>query len=507
MTPKRTMGVLGYKFGDPMKCMTGLIRDGAGGRGESVREEAKDSQVKRDGAPAVREKQMRQDHEMPAKKRSFEEVMDILQGECELKRARESLRGDFLAKSSKAAQRSKREQVLAMAKVSVGERGHVFPLSLNTIEDVAAAIKAGGWTSGDQYVNELKMMHVEAGFEVSLQMNKLLTDCKRSLKRNRGPVKRAPEFKLDDIEPLNWMSCYTSTKSTLRPALSYAWAVIWMLREVEVSSMKWRDVTKCEVGKKITIFIPLSKCDQQGLGVRRTLQCCMNKSCFRWCCWRVWNEIFKAYRGPLRDPHEYIFQDSEHRKLSKAKMVEGWARVTNEHIQGHSARRTGAMNYVRLGMPIQELAFLGRWKSTVVLSYAEDALQSEPANRNLTNRGNSKGKKSEAAAEPSASKENVRDMPMDMKEKKPGEDLVITQLPKKLWVASTAYSSRERVWHEVEGASWDVPIETWSSVCGWPFSRNSTKVALQSQLTWSQRKCKKCQKKTRGEAREVVVAS
>ena len=63
------------------------------------------------------------------------------------------------------------------------------------------------------------------------------------------------------------------------------------------------------------------------------------------------------------------------------------------------------MNYVRLGMPIQELAFLGRWKSTVVLSYAEDALQSEPANRNLTNRGNSKGKKSEAAAEPSASKE------------------------------------------------------------------------------------------------------
>ena len=75
MTPKRTMGVLGYKFGDPMKCMTGLIRDGAGGRGESVREEAKDSQVKRDGAPAVREKQMRQDHEMPAKKRSFEEVM------------------------------------------------------------------------------------------------------------------------------------------------------------------------------------------------------------------------------------------------------------------------------------------------------------------------------------------------------------------------------------------------------------------------------------------------
>ena len=148
-----------------------------------------------------------------------------------------------------------------------------------------------------QYVNELKLMHVEAGYDVSLQMNKLLTDCKRSLKRNRGPVRRAPEFKLDDVEQLKRMLCSTSAKGTLRPALSYAWAVIWMLREIEVSATRWRDVTMCESGKRMTIFIPLSKCDQQGSGVRRTLQCCVNKSCFRWCCWRIWGEIFKAYRG------------------------------------------------------------------------------------------------------------------------------------------------------------------------------------------------------------------
>ena len=148
-----------------------------------------------------------------------------------------------------------------------------------------------------QYVNELKLMHVEAGYDVSLQMNKLLTDCKRSLKRNRGPVRRSPEFKLDDVEQLKWMLCSTSAKGTLRPALSYAWAMIWMLREIEVSATRWRDVTMCESGKRMTIFIPLSKCDQQGSGVRRTLQCCVNKSCFRWCCWRIWGEIFKAYRG------------------------------------------------------------------------------------------------------------------------------------------------------------------------------------------------------------------
>ena len=136
---------------------------------------------------------------------------------------------------------------------------------------------------------------MEAGFEVSLQMNKLLVDCKRSLRRNRGPVRRAPEVRLDDVEQLKWMLCCTGPRRTTRPALFYAWAVVWMLREIEVSAMKWRDVTRSECGKRVASFIPLSKCDQQGLGVRRTLQCSMNRSCPRWCCWRLWGEICKAY--------------------------------------------------------------------------------------------------------------------------------------------------------------------------------------------------------------------
>ena len=150
-----------------------------------------------------------------------------------------------------------------------------------------------------------------------------------------------------------------------------------MLREIEVSAMRWRDVTVNQQFKRITIFIPLSKCDQQGLGVRRALQCCMRKSCPRWCCWRVWNEIWKAYWGNERDPQEYIFQDSENKKLSD---------------QGQDGGRLGTSSRTRYTGPfsqeirgpcetghahtIQELAFVGWWKSSVVLTYAEDALQS-----------------------------------------------------------------------------------------------------------------------------------
>ena len=247
-----------------------------------------------------------------------------------------------------------------MARASLGEGRQIFPLQLSTIEDVAAAIKAGGWTSGDQYLNELKLMHIEMGFEVNLQMNKLLVDCKRSIRRNRGPVRRAPEIRLDDVAQLKWMLWCGGSKRAARPALSYAWAVIWTLREIEVSAMRWKDVTVYEIGRRVSIFIPLSKCDQQGLGVRRTLQCCMSKCCPRWSSYKVCGEIWAAYKGAGREPHEYIFGDVDGRKLTKAKMVEGWSLVSDESVQGHSARRSGAMNYVRLGMPIQELAFLGR---------------------------------------------------------------------------------------------------------------------------------------------------
>ena len=36
------------------------------------------------------------------------------------------------------------------------------------------------------------------------------------------------------------------------------------------------------------------------------------------------------------------------------------------------------MMYVREALPLQEVAFLGRWKSNVVLTYAEEALERCP---------------------------------------------------------------------------------------------------------------------------------
>ena len=519
MSTRRTLGVMVFGVMDPSNCMNQLIRN------RLQRETRHFGETSREGRPKdARQGGAEQHHGTEGKtgagkKGSFDEVMDILKGKERLAKARQELRKDFMADSSRASQKTKQEQVLAMAMEAYDSKLGPFPLTIETVENVAAAIKAVGWTSGDQYINELKLMHIEAGWDVSQQLGRALTDCKRSLKRNRGPVRRAPEFKLEDIEHVKWILTCRGPKRTVRPALSYAWAVIWMLREIEVSAMKWKDVSADWSRKRISIFIPISKCDQQALGVRRTLQCCANRTCQRWRPWRLWLELWRALHGDQREPGEFVFQDVEGKKLSKAKMVEGWAKVTVPEIQGHSARRSGAMGYVRLGMPIQELAFLGRWKSSVVLTYAEDALESEPANKNLKREDDAKPRKQSKLQEvdlgdvttmvpglPTGS--SVKRTTEEKKTEEKGKcNVVVTELPKRLWVASTAYGSRERVWHQVEEAGWDVPIETWTSICGWPFSRNSSKVILNTQLTIAQGKCKKCLRRTCGAAKEVERAS
>ena len=88
-----------------------------------------------------------------------------------------------------------------------------------------------------------------------------------------------------------------------------------------MSAMRWKDIMVDWNKKRVSIYIPVSKCDQQGLGVRRTLQCCSARTCQKWCPWKLWLELWKAFREEDTSPQEFAFQDSEGKKLSKAKMV------------------------------------------------------------------------------------------------------------------------------------------------------------------------------------------
>jgi hypothetical protein len=65
---------------------------------------------------------------------------------------------------------------------------------------------------------------------------------------------------------------------------------------------------------------------------------------------------------------------------TKAQLVADWKELFGKNSTGHFTRRSGALQYIRGGWSVSQVAFLGRWKINVILEYAKEALQSIPLN-------------------------------------------------------------------------------------------------------------------------------
>lgn len=137
----------------------------------------------------------------------------------ELKEAINSLEEGFYAESSKNGRACRVQQVLQLATQVAGS--NPFPLTWHTVVATAACLKKAKLVSADQYMGLLRTMHVEEGYEVSEYLNRIFTQCRRSLKRDRGPERRAPEFKIEEIDVkwLEWKG--KGVKAVQWPVLAY----------------------------------------------------------------------------------------------------------------------------------------------------------------------------------------------------------------------------------------------------------------------------------------------
>ena len=307
---------------------------------------------------------------------SFKAALEAARDKECMVAAVDALKKDFWSDSNRESQLSKRRLAIELAQV-VGGDWWVPPLTEYVVLGVAAALKAAGLRTAASLVNELKLWHVEQGHAVSDSLNRLLWLAKKSVSRNLGPVKRALEVKIMDLEGALWQCSWHM--DICEPVLAYAWAVIFMLRCAEVAAVRWSHVSVDKAKKFVTLRIPISKTDQTGWGVRRTLGCCGLRRCVWTCAWKVWSELLKRSTSKS----EFVFLERFESSKSTRKMTMAWQSKLKAGVTGHSARRSGAMMYVRAGLPLQEVAFLGRWKSNVVLNYAEEALEKVPANQRI----------------------------------------------------------------------------------------------------------------------------
>ena len=409
--------------------------------------------------------------------------------------ARKVLKDKFFSLLTSAAKASKRRTILEVAD-ACSEDGLIFPLSVDLLVDIAATINHTEMKAGDQYLYEVKLMHIEKGFQWTDQLERHLQMCRRALTRDRGPEDRAIEFKPENLTTKMLEQVENSRKTPKSVALSYAWSTLWMLRAIEASSLEVGHVALDHGKKSVRLYIPKSKVDQKGLGVSRCLACCCCGPCDLLCPWSLAVTILSKLRDlSSKAP---LFPSFEDKRLSQYCLVKSWSIRLEGSITGHSARRSGAMRYARLGWHIQDIAFLGRWKSSAVFRYIEQALQDVPANLRApptapSNQCTSKGtqevcekvvtvrevldaKVTEKVNDAAAKIQQMESRVSSLEESKEQEMLMLEKSKKPLWAISNSRSGK--LMHLVRQASWSLPLQDWSTGCGWKFARRHVKVEL-----------------------------
>ena len=444
---------------------------------------------------------------------NMKRAIELAKDPKKLRKAKTNFKTRFLAFNTMQSRNSKRRKVLEVMQNITG-MDDPFPVDQELLVGVGTALDEAKLQSGDQYIHEVKLMHLEAGYEWNMPMERQLYLVKNALKRHKGPEVRANEVKIEELAEEVWEKVVTYGVCHRRPAWAYAFACIWMLRAVEVVRVKAKHLEVKFEPREVCLYIPSSKTDQRGKGTRRTLRCICDEEqgCSRWCAWaNAVRCLAEHAEHKVANPEAKLFKPAKkNSQPGKAQMVKMWAKHVAEAISGHSARRSGAMYYTRCGMDVAGAMFVGRWKSSAVLRYIEDALQSMPANRKLLEKMaekdpflkedmeiRAKGDMSGRALNPGTTtpgrqpmEEAIKEVLTDMKNQcEPNELARITEV-EHLWAISTSRSNRTA--HVVTRAAWGLNLDSWSTACGWHFAEKFVKVKLMKECPEGIRVCTKC---------------
>ena len=192
--------------------------------------------------------------------------------------------------------------------------------------------------------------------------------------RDRGPRRKAPEVDAK-TRKARQSGMLPRRVPVWYPREVFLFAVVWMLREIELTQIRATDVLIDTNFERVTLIWRKSKKDQAAGGTMKVLSClCGGNKCDRECPYFVTADLmskvmrFSDGDGPLcwrKKPGLGA------EPATKSQITKSWSMAFNMKVSGHCGRRTGALNYIRLGWSIAQVAYLGRWKSGVIYDYVQ----------------------------------------------------------------------------------------------------------------------------------------
>ena len=222
--------------------------------------------------------------------------------------------------------------------------------------------------------------------------------------------------------------------------------------------------------------------DQKGLGTSRVLTClCQGAACEHECPYRVTKDLLQKVKTASPSSTSLcLIRGNAEKKANKGQIVKAWSVAYGMKVTGHSARRTGALNYIRSGWTIPQVAYLGRWSSSIIYSYAQEALESLPVNSGSQRFGNPTQMAFDENGQIAEAKNHVESLELEIAEFKRDSKNTLRVLRKEINDLSKNFGTKRdgppRVQglqsglvHENNTPITSVPPLYWRTRCGWSF--------------------------------------
>ena len=280
---------------------------------------------------------------------------------------------------------------------------------------------------------------------------------------------------------------------------SYFFAAVWMLREIELSNLEVSDLS-FPGGGVVKLWLAESKMDPEAEGTLRTLQCVCQGKCKISCPLSTSKRVVRLAEErttPQPPDGNWLVVNASGKKAKKKEIVNAWKALFGKEVTGHSARRSGALHYVREGHALDQIKHLGRWKSDVILEYAKEALAEKPA---LSNHSNPIKPVLDVQVLSDKLLNEAAEMRNDLKLELEAVKSLLSKTsvsdrtePPQLQIVESkglkVRSHRSGIIHDIDTLFENETPHLWRTKCGWPFGfANYTFVAASS----SKGGCKKC---------------
>ena len=300
----------------------------------------------------------------------------------DLARCAQALLDDVDAGTSRATIRSLQRTWHALA--TAAGYGDPFCLDPEMVFAVTGVLKSAQYRSAANYLSAAKRAHVEAGHPWDAQLDLCFRQAVRAARRNLGPSQFAEAIPLADMASVRDAepSCAGGPRHPGRSCLIASW---WLLREVEASNAQIRHLEFDEARLLVSLRLPNSKTDPQGLGTECSHTCCCQRSHPELCPYHLVVAHVRDIRAELGTASQWLFPSTAGVQPSKR----GWAgtfqsvaarsglQLTTEHgalrYTGHSARASGAQHLAAHGIELWRIQLFGRWSSAAFLRYVRAA--------------------------------------------------------------------------------------------------------------------------------------